>query len=202
MFPTSMDYDVLVKTLLIGDAGVGKSTFCTKLTTDDYVYSYSSTIGVDFFIKYIDIFNKVFKLQIWDTAGQEKFQSIVSSYYRNSSLVIIMIDVNKPECINNLSKWLDKVNMYCTSDVKKIIIGNKADLEIKIDLTKLNNILKHTKIPYMQISVKDDKNFNELIQLIHNKICDLPLNYYEFETIELGQEQPNKKKLFGCCNIL
>ena len=113
-----------------------------------------------------------------------------------------MIDVNKPECINNLSKWLDKVNMYCTSDVKKIIIGNKADLEIKIDLTKLNNILKHTKIPYMQISVKDDKNFNELIQLIHNKICDLPLNYYEFETIELGQEQPNKKKLFGCCNIL
>lgn len=197
-----MDYDVLVKTLLIGDAGVGKSTFCTKLTTDDYVYSYSSTIGVDFFIKYIDIFNKVFKLQIWDTAGQEKFQSIVSSYYRNSSLVIIMIDVNKPECINNLSKWLDKVNMYCTSDVKKIIIGNKADLEIKIDLTKLNNILKHTKIPYVQISVKDDKNFNELIQLIHNKIYDLPLNYYEFETIELGQEQPNKKKLFGCCNIL
>lgn len=200
MQPNYSSYDVLVKTLVIGDAGVGKSTFCTRLTTGNFHRNYSSTIGIDFFIKFIEIYNKVFKLQIWDTAGQEKFQSIISSYFRNSQLVIVMVDLNNPNGLTNLNKWLDKIDDFCKPEVNIIMIGNKDDLEINIDFDKLNTILQERDIPYVQISVKNNSNFDELIQIIHNKIYKLPLNYHEFESIELKEEK--KKKLFECCTIL
>ena len=200
MNPVNNQYDILVKTLLIGDAGVGKTTFCNKLVNDEFIFDYYSTIGVDFFIKYMKINNKIFKLQIWDTAGQERFKSIINSYFRNSNLVIIMLDLNKEHCVSSLQKWLAHVNDSCNNDIKIIVIGNKKDLVRKVTKYELEDILIPKGISYIEISVKEDTNFRKLMEIIYNKIHNIPMNYLEFETINLIKD-PKPNGMFDCCTI-
>ena len=78
------DYDYLLKMLLIGDSGVGKSCLLVRYADDTYNSSYISTIGVDFKIKTFDMDDKIIKLQIWDTAGQDRFKAITTSFYRGA----------------------------------------------------------------------------------------------------------------------
>lgn len=196
------EYDVLVKILLLGDAGVGKTTFCNKLNTGDFTLNYNSTIGVDFFTKYVDIGCKTFKLQIWDTAGQERFKSIVTSYYRNTSLAIIMIDLNNQNSIKSINKWLTDINNYCKKDVKIIIIGNKKDLSILVNKVEIENIISENNIPYIEISVKNEYDFKGVMEIIHNKVCDMPMNYFEFQNVNLNDDKNIKNnKSKKCCVI-
>lgn len=194
------EYDVLVKILLLGDAGVGKTTFCNKLNNGEFTLNYNSTIGVDFFTKYVDIGCKTFKLQIWDTAGQERFKSIVTSYYRNTSLAIIMIDLNNEGSIKSINKWLNDINNYCKEDVKIIMIGNKKDLPILVNKVEIENIVSKNNIPYIEISVKNDIDFKGIMEIIHNKVFDMPMNYFEFQNVDLNDDKNIKNN--KCCAIL
>jgi Ras-related protein Rab-1A len=195
MSPFNYDYHVLVKTLLIGDAGVGKTAFCTKLCDGKFLDTYTSTLGVDFFVKYMDLNNKIFKIQIWDTAGQERFQSIITSYFKNAKLAIIMLDLNREYNKIKLEYWIDKIQRYCPENVKIIVIGNKKDLKCNTNLNEINDICKLNNIDFIKISVKKDNTFEEFQELIYKLIYDLPPNYKEFYM----EEQKVKQ---GCCNIL
>jgi len=194
--PIDYEYDVLVKTVIIGDAGVGKTSFCRKLTTGEFYDLYSSTIGVDFFIKYSLINEKIFKLQFWDTAGQEKFNSIITNYFRNAKFVILMFDKNDAESYSKIMKWYNMINRYCLEQVKILAIGNKTDLELKADMVKINDFLNEMNIPYIDMSVKKDKTFNDFEKNIHDMICDIKPNYTNFNIIELNNNKKNKLK---CC---
>lgn len=196
MEPIDYEYDVLVKTVIIGDAGVGKTSFCRKLTTGEFSDLYSSTIGVDFFIKYSLINEKIFKLQIWDTAGQEKFNSIITNYFRNAKFVILMFDKNDAESYSKIMKWYNMINRSCLEQVKILAIGNKTDLELKADMVKINDFLNEMNIPYIDMSVKKDKTFNDFEKNIHDMICDIKPNYTNFNIIELNNNKKNKLK---CC---
>ena len=195
MQPIDYDFDVLVKTVIIGEAGVGKSSFCKKLTTGEFSELYSSTIGVDFFIKYSLINGKVFKLQLWDTAGQEKFSNIVTSYFRNAKLIILMYDLNDPNSLTKIKKWYNKIDYYCKEDVKILGIGNKTDLEINANLELIENFFNEMIIPFINISVKNDGDFNDFENILHTIIYGIKPNYQEFDVIDLNI---NKKKL-KCC---
>jgi Ras-related protein Rab-1A len=176
MEPINNEYDVLVKTVIIGEAGVGKTSFCTKLTSGEFSTIYTSTIGVDFFIKYSLINNKVFKLQLWDTAGQEKFNSISS--------------------LGKIKKWYNKINYYCNEDIKILGIGNKCDLPINADLLEIENFFNEKNIPFMNISVKNEKTFIEFENILHTIIYGIKPNYQDFEIIELEKNNKNK---YNCC---
>ena len=84
-------YDYLIKCLVIGDSGTGKSSIMMRFTDDIFDYSYISTIGVDFKIKTMDFQDKTIKFQIWDTAGQDRFRTLTSSYYRGSNAILICL---------------------------------------------------------------------------------------------------------------
>ena len=96
------DYDYLLKMLLIGDSGVGKSCLLLRFADDTYNNSYISTIGVDFKIKTFDMDNKIVKLQVWDTAGQDRFKAITTSFYRGAHGIIIVYDVTDRSTFNNI----------------------------------------------------------------------------------------------------
>lgn len=86
-------FDHLFKILLIGDAGVGKSSILLRFTDDSFEEQMSSTIGVDFRVKTVTVGGQKVKLTIWDTAGQERFRTLTSSYYRGCHGIILVFDV-------------------------------------------------------------------------------------------------------------
>lgn len=192
------EYDFLVKTLLIGEPGVGKSSFCTKLSSGDFLNTYSSTIGVDFFCIYTDVDSKRYKLQIWDTAGQERFRSITRSYYRNSKIVLLMFDLNEYDS-KNIQKWLDEIEFYCNNDVKIILLGNKLDLGKNIDQEELNKIIKTNDLEYIEFSVKKDNDFDEFFKLLHLVINNLPRDYFTIKKNNLNLVEHKKDN--KCCTI-
>ena len=120
--------DLSFKIIVIGNSGVGKSSLVERATKNRFLEDYSATIGFDycsFFIKYN---NKTIKLQIWDTCGQEIYQSLITNFYKNSSLAILVYAIDDRKSFDDLDSWLKDLKKESNPDTKSILIGNKADL--------------------------------------------------------------------------
>ncbi|WFD26808.1 GTP-binding protein [Malassezia nana] len=102
-------YDLLVKLLLIGDSGVGKSCLLLRFCDDAWTPSFITTIGIDFKIRTIGVDGKRIKLQIWDTAGQERFRTITTAYYRGSMGILLVFDVTDEKSFQNIRNWYQDV---------------------------------------------------------------------------------------------
>ena len=124
-------YDLNFKMIVIGDAGVGKSCLSNKATKDTFEDFYQATVGFEFLTFNARIDNKVVRLQIWDTCGQEIYRSLISSFYRNSSLAMMVYAIDSKESFNHIDSWLKEVKLQSSPDIKIFLIGNKADLEDK-----------------------------------------------------------------------
>ncbi|AQK94281.1 Ras-related protein RABE1c [Zea mays] len=94
------DYDYLIKLLLIGDSGVGKSCLLLRFSDGSFTTSFITTIGIDFKIRTIELDGKRIKLQIWDTAGQERFRTITTAYYRGAMGILLVYDVTDESSFN------------------------------------------------------------------------------------------------------
>jgi small GTP-binding protein len=125
-------YDQRFAVLMIGDSGVGKSSLLLRFSDDKYREMDSSTIGVDFKVKLVDVEGKKVKLQIWDTAGQEKYRTITSSYYRNAQGIIVAYDVTSLESFSNVKIWLQEIDRYAPEQVAVLLVGNKGRLFLHI----------------------------------------------------------------------
>ncbi|KAJ8538363.1 hypothetical protein K7X08_014903 [Anisodus acutangulus] len=96
------DYDYLIKLLLIGDSGVGKSCLLLRFSDGSFTTSFITTIGIDFKIRTIELDGKRIKLQIWDTAGQERFRTITTAYYRGAMGILLVYDVTDESSFNRV----------------------------------------------------------------------------------------------------
>ena len=119
------------KIVVIGDCGVGKSCLSLRATKDTFQNYYQATIAFEFFIFNISINNINISLQIWDTCGQEKYQSIISSFYKNSSLSIVVYSIDNISSFNNIDSWVKDLKQISNPNIKIFLIGNKNDLEDK-----------------------------------------------------------------------
>jgi len=128
-----------LKLLFIGDSSVGKSSLLLRFADETWLPEdeTSATIGVDFRVHRMQTKDgKKVKLSIWDTAGQERFRTIISSYYRGAQGIIIVYDVSNRETFEGLPKWMSELSTYLSSDVVKIIVGNKVDKEHSRQVTE------------------------------------------------------------------
>ncbi|XP_031483245.1 ras-related protein RABE1c [Nymphaea colorata] len=123
------DYDYLIKLLLIGDSGVGKSCLLLRFSDDSFTTSFITTIGIDFKIRNIELDGKRIKLQIWDTAGQERFRTITTAYYRGAMGILLVYDVTDESSFNNIRNWIRNIEQHASDNVNKILVGNKADMD-------------------------------------------------------------------------
>ena len=121
-------YDVSFKIIVIGDSGVGKSCLTNKATRNIFEDNYHATVGFEFFTFNLKINDKIVKLQIWDTCGQEIYRSLISNFYRNTSLAILVYSVSSEISFQNVDMWLKELRTNAAPDVKVILIGNKIDL--------------------------------------------------------------------------
>ena len=131
-----LQYDLSFKLIVIGDSGVGKSCLTNRATTNLFEDTYSATVGFEFVSFNVKINEKVIKLQIWDTCGQELYRSLITNFYRNSSLAIIVYAINSKDSFENIEMWLRELRTHSNPDAKVFLIGNKIDLENERKITK------------------------------------------------------------------
>ena len=122
-------YDLSFKLIFIGDSGVGKSCLTTKAVKNNFEEYYQATVGFEFLTFNMKVNDKVIKLQIWDTCGQEIYKSLISNFYRNSSLAVIIYAIDNKESFNHAENWLNDLKSQANPDVRIFLVGNKADLE-------------------------------------------------------------------------
>jgi small GTP-binding protein len=129
-------YDLSFKVIVIGDSGVGKSCLTNKATKNEFLEDYNATVGFEFFTFNVRMFNKIIKLQIWDTCGQELYRSLITNFYRNSSMAIMVYSIDSRESFDNIDMWLKELRTHSNPDAKVFLIGNKIDLEKDRKITK------------------------------------------------------------------
>ena len=157
-------YDHLLKLLIIGESGVGKSCIMSRFADDIFMESFISTVGVDFKIRHIRIDDKIVKLQIWDTAGQERFRTIMSSYYRGSHGILIVYDVSDLESFQCVDMWIGEIyKSTATDNVDIFLIGNKCDMKEDMRQVPRSRGLEFAKehgLSFFETSAKDATNID------------------------------------------
>ncbi len=129
-------FDLSFKIILVGDSGVGKSCLSIKASRNYFEDFYSPTVGFEFLTFNVKIEDQNIKLQIWDTCGQEVYRSLITSFYRSSSLAIIVYSIDNEDSFMNIEKWLNDIKTQSNPDVKIFLVGNKADLQEKRKITR------------------------------------------------------------------
>eukprot|EP01133_Synstelium_polycarpum_P006162 gene6162-7134_t len=176
----SAAYDYLIKLLLIGDSGVGKSCLLLRFSEDSFTPSFITTIGIDFKIRTIDLEGKRIKLQIWDTAGQERFRTITTAYYRGAMGILLVYDVTDEKSFGNIRNWIRNIEQHATESVNKMLIGNKCDLPEKkvVDSTRGKALADEYGIKFLETSAKNSINVEEafisLAKDIKKRMIDIP----------------------------
>ena len=151
------DYEYLFKLLLIGNSGVGKSCILMRYADNSFTENFFNTIGVDFKIKTITLNDQVIKMQIWDTAGQDRFRTLTSSYYRGAHGIIIVYDVTNKDSFDNVRQWMQEIEKFASENVNKLLVGNKSDLEEQREVTFDEGVelAKKYDIPFLEVSAKN-----------------------------------------------
>ena len=157
-------FDFNFKIIVIGNSGVGKSCLTLKATKDIFQENFISTMGFQFYSFHVKINQKVFKLQIWDTCGQEIYRSLITNFYRTAALSIIVYSVTDKKSFEETEIWLKQVKLNADPNCKIFLIANKVDLPEKVVSSEdgLNLKKEHGFECYMETSAKTGVNVKEL----------------------------------------
>ena len=212
-----MNYDYLLKYIIIGDSAVGKSNLLLRFAQNDFKYEYQLTIGVEFGAKNIEINKRRYRLQIWDTAGQENYRSITRAYYKNSVCAILVYDITNRDSFEHISNWIEDCLSQSPKTVFMVLVGNKSDLneQRKVSLEEGQQMAKNNNMMFFETSAKSGANVDKIFEQSAKEI-DSKLNegYYDLESdvcgikkginvdsgstvLINGRNMPNKKK--KCC---
>ncbi|TKS73473.1 Ras-related protein [Collichthys lucidus] len=156
-------YDYLFKLLLIGDSGVGKTCLLFRFSEDSFNTTFISTIGIDFKIRTIELDGKRVKLQIWDTAGQERFRTITTAYYRGAMGIMLVYDICNEKSFENIKNWIRNIEEHASSDVEKMILGNKCDMTDRRQVSKDRGekLAIDYGVKFLETSAKSSLNVEE-----------------------------------------
>ncbi len=211
----SMNFNYLLKFVIIGDSGVGKSNILLRYINNTFSDEFKTTVGVEFGAKNLEVNGRIYRIQIWDTAGQENFRSIARAYYKNSVCACIVYDITNRNSFNSIQSWIDDCVKQSPKSILFILIGNKNDLnesrevqyEEGVEFAKKRNMI------FLETSAKTGNNistiFDKSIRQIDKNILD---NKYDLSnencgirqgiragSFVLSVEQTKKKKKKKCC---
>ncbi|KAK3767590.1 hypothetical protein EGW08_015148 [Elysia chlorotica] len=188
---------VLLKVIILGDSGVGKTSLMNQYVAKKFSNQYKATIGADFLTKEVMVDDRLVTMQIWDTAGQERFQSLGVAFYRGADGCVLVFDVTMPNTFRSLDSWRDEFLIQASprdpENFPFVVIGNKVDLENRGVSGRRAQGWCHTKgdIPYFETSAKEAINVEQAFQAVAK-------NAMAQETdVELCSEFPDPIKLSG-----
>lgn len=212
------------KIIIIGDMNVGKTSLINRYVNNKFHENYKSTIGVDLYKKELKFNTNRVSLQIWDTAGAERFQSIAPSFYRGCDACVLVFDLTNSKSFNSLEQWIDEFLIYSNprnpESFPLILLGNKSDLEntnnININQARIDKFCKMRKIKYFSVSAKNNNNnnictaFNYLVNIMmnsetdsfdSNEIIEYNSSSYRFYNEDLNENYDKKINLVNTTKI-
>ena len=172
------EYEMMVKVILIGDSGVGKTNIMSKFLKNQFMEESKATIGVEFGSKLFNHEGHKIKAQIWDTAGQEKYKAITGAYYKGSKGALVVYDITQKKTFENIEKWINDLKAAGDPKITIILIGNKNDLDDKRQVSKDQGEEKARSFgcAFLETSAYSgdniDKAFNLMVKEIYEKFSN------------------------------
>ena len=210
-----MNFNYLLKYVIIGDSGVGKSNILLKYINNTFSEEFKATVGVEFGAKNLQVNGRVYRIQIWDTAGQENFRSIARAYYKNSVCACIVYDITNRNSFNSIQSWIDDCTKQTPKTILYILIGNKNDLKDRreVQYEEGAEFAKQRNMIFLETSAKTGNNINSIFDKTVNQIDkNIIDNIYDLSnencgirqgiragSFVLSVEQTKKKKKRKCC---
>ena len=165
-------YEIMVKVVLVGDSGVGKTNIMSKYLKNQFREDSKATVGVEFGSKQFTVENHQIKAQIWDTAGQERYKAITSAYYKGAKGAFVVYDITRKNTFETVNKWVSDISAAADKKITLILIGNKNDLEDQRQVTKEmgEEKAKELGLAFMETSACSGENLDKAFQLMINEI--------------------------------
>jgi len=148
------------KIIFVGDACTGKTSIINRIIDNPFKDTYEVSIGIDFMSKNIRFRGQNIKIQIWDSAGQEKYKGLIPSYVRNSSIVFIVYDVANRDTFNNVENWISFVKNIEKTTL--ILCGNKVDLSREVETKEGQELASKEGILFFECSAKTNENIKNM----------------------------------------
>ena len=199
---STSSYDEKIKIMVIGETRVGKTALIKKYVKNEFGVVYLTTVGIDFQEKIINVEDKSVKLQIWDTAGEERFRNIAKNYFHSSDGFLLVYDISWRDSFDKLNFWLEQIKLNAPEHTKCIVAGNKCDLEEKREINKNEgeDFSKENNINFFETSAKDGINVNEIFQDLANEIIkDFKKNGAKNQRSSQVLKKGTKPKKKSCC---
>ena len=188
--------ECIYKIILLGDDFIGKTSILLRYTDRVLNGPPLITIGLDYRLKSIILKNgKSIKMQIWDTAGQDRFRAITKNYYRGLHGIILIYDVTCRRTFESIKNWVSQIREEATKKVTIYLVANKIDRkeDREVEREEGEKLAKELGLPFIEVSAKDginvDEIFEDLVERIYKIHGDEPQN-----VMKLSFYKAKKKK--------
>jgi len=197
---------VLLKVIILGDSGVGKTSLMNQYVNKKFNTQYKATIGADFLTKEVTVDDRLVTMQIWDTAGQERFQSLGVAFYRGADSCVLVYDVVQPKTFDNLDSWRDEFLIQAgprdPDNFPFVVLGNKIDVDNRAVAQKRALAWCQAKgnIPYFETSAKEAINVEQAFQLIARNALkqEQEEDIYLPDTIDVTEQRTTSSTCSNC----
>ena len=197
------------KLIFLGDKNVGKSCILNRFMNDTFTEEYQATIGLDFQSKNVQIDNQDIHLLLYDTAGQEKFRSLIPMYTRDSNIILLVYEINNKDSFLHLPDWINDLTNVNKDDVIFALVGNKIDLEEsrEVSTEEGQKFAEEHGYIFQEVSAKTGDGFSDLfyknlfekIRIKFRPGGQQPTTEVKEIKFNIEQEAKKSETKKGCC---